>query len=93
MRDNVDQKRYERDIMRNRILALVLAVVVLLIAAAYILAYVYLVPYPGFDYNSQWRIVSFVPGCGTFQMTTPEPTCDSGHGALRVGDQILAIRT
>lgn len=89
----MDQKRYERDITRNRILSLALAVAVLLIAVAYILAYVYLVPYPGFDYNSQWRIVGFVPGCGTFQMTPPEPTCDSGHGELRAGDQILAIRT
>lgn len=68
-----------------------MAALVLAIGLLYTLGNVYAVPYPGFVYDAQWRIVDFQESCvaeGNDQETLQ--WCRETAGLLELGDQIKA---
>lgn len=69
---------------------LLLAVSVLCVGLVYILGYVYLVPYPGFNYDGTWRVDSLYTECSTASMEASE-WCTQTAGSLQPGDHILRI--
>lgn len=90
----MDQTSYEKAIYRTRTLSLLVAVSTLLLALVYVLGYVYLVPYPGFDYTPKWRVVAFLDGCGKPLPGQNYSGCESPSGGiLYIGDEIQQIRT
>ena len=69
----------------DRTLAL-LSLGVLLIGLFYTLAYVLIVPYPGFDFNGRWEVLAFENPCDT------NPAwCAATENSLDVGDRLIVI--
>lgn len=62
-----------------------LAIGVLLICLFYVFAYV-LAPYPGFEHDTQWLVLSFDNVCETHPSW-----CAANQGSLQIGDQLLVI--
>ncbi|PKO23384.1 MAG: hypothetical protein CVU38_04345 [Chloroflexi bacterium HGW-Chloroflexi-1] len=69
----------------DRPLAL-LSLGVLLIGLFYTLAYVLIVPYPGFDFNGRWEVLACDNPCDT------NPAwCAATENSLRIGDRLTVI--
>lgn len=76
---------------RDNFLPTAAAVGVLLIGLTYILTNVYLVPYPGFNYDGQWNVISLATNCESVSSPRYDEWCRRSKGLLHVGDRILAI--
>jgi len=78
----------------NRLLDALMPVVVvatLALGFLYTFAFVYFVPYPGFDYDSSWRVINFDVDCDTLVLDKKKEWCTQSADKLKIGDVLLSV--